>query len=53
MKRLEITIFQWNGQFSPRFIEALLEKYTQKGYHVLDPFMGSGNVLFERARLGL
>lgn len=40
-------LFTWNGQFSPQFIEALLEKYSQQGYVILDPFAGSGTVLYE------
>jgi SAM-dependent methyltransferase len=45
--------FPWRGQFSPDFIEALLEAYAEPGYKVLDPFVGSGTVLFEAARYGL
>ncbi|NKC12583.1 MAG: hypothetical protein GKR94_10390 [Gammaproteobacteria bacterium] len=46
-------LFQWNGQFSPQFIEALLAQYAKPTFHVLDPFMGSGTVLYECARFGL
>ena len=42
--------FSWNGQFSPQFIEALLEKYSQKDSYVIDPFAGSGTTLYECAR---
>ena len=42
--------FAWNGQFSPQFIEALLEKYSQKDSYVIDPFAGSGTTLYECAR---
>lgn len=52
-EKVRSNLFQWNGQFSPQFIEALLEKYANKGLHVLDPIMGSGTVLYECARLGL
>lgn len=46
-------LFNWNGQFSPQFIEALLNKYAEKGMIVIDPFLGSGTVLSECARKGL
>jgi 16S rRNA G966 N2-methylase RsmD len=46
-------LFQWNGQFSPQFIEVVLQKYAPKGGLVLDPFAGSGTVLYEACRLGM
>lgn len=46
-------LFNWNGQFSPQFIEAILSKYSKPGFFVLDPFLGSGTVLAECARKGL
>lgn len=46
-------LFNWNGQFSPQFIEALLNKYASEGMVVIDPFLGSGTVLAESARKGL
>lgn len=46
-------LFNWNGQFSPQFIEALLKKYAKEGDIVIDPFLGSGTVLAECARRGL
>ncbi|MDR1109354.1 MAG: site-specific DNA-methyltransferase [Deltaproteobacteria bacterium] len=42
--------FTWNGQFSPQFIEVLLNKYTYGSIVVADPFLGSGTVLLECAR---
>lgn len=45
-------IFNWRGQFTPEFVEYILESFTQKGDHILDPFAGSGTVLFEAARHG-
>lgn len=41
------SLFKWNGQFSPQFIEVLLDKYSKENYKVLDPFVGSGTVLYE------
>lgn len=46
-------LFPWRGQFSPQLVEALLRAYAAPGSVVLDPFMGSGTVLVEAARLGL
>ena len=45
--------FPWRGQFSPQLVESLLRAYAPAGATVLDPFMGSGTVLVEAARLGL
>lgn len=56
-KKLDITdkkrsnLFQWNGQFSPQFVEALIEEYSNEDDSILDPFLGSGTVLFECSRL--
>jgi len=46
-------LFPWRGQFSPQLVEALLRAYAPPDSVVLDPFMGSGTVLVESARLGL
>lgn len=46
-------LFPWNGQFSPQFVEVLLEKYAHPRTRVFDPFSGSGTVLYECARFGL
>lgn len=46
-------LFPWNGQFSPQFVDVLLETYAPKGTRVLDPFSGSGTVFHECARYGL
>jgi hypothetical protein len=42
--------FAWSGQFSPQFIETLLEQYAGDGFTVADPFLGSGTVIHECAR---
>lgn len=39
--------FSWKGQFSPEFIEAILEKYTDSNSVLYDPFLGSGTVVSE------
>jgi len=46
-------LFPWNGQFSPQLIEILLRTYAPKQGLVLDPFAGSGTVLYEAGSLGL
>ncbi len=44
---------EWQGQFSPQFVEALVRHYRERTTRVLDPFAGSGTVLLESARAGL
>lgn len=46
-------LFKWNGQFSPQLIEAFLDAYCKDNFKVLDPFSGSGTVLYECARKGI
>jgi len=45
--------FPWNGQFSPQLVEVLLQKYASPGTKVLDPFAGSGTILYEAGRANL
>ena len=45
-------LLAWRGQFSPQFVQAILENYADKADVVLDPFVGSGTVLVESAYLG-
>jgi DNA modification methylase len=47
------SIFTWRGQFSPQLIENLLMSYCPKNAVVLDPFAGSGTVLYESGCFGL
>lgn len=46
-------LFPWKGQFSPQLVEALLTKYSNSNFRILDPFAGSGTVLYEAGLLGL
>lgn len=46
-------LFPWRGQFSPQLIEALLTKYAKSDYCILDPFAGSGTVVYEAALKGI
>lgn len=48
--RSRTNLFPWRGQFSPQFIEALLQRYASAPNHILDPFAGSGTVLHEAGR---
>lgn len=45
--KVRSNLFAWNGQFSPQFIEALISKYAKENDVILDPFVGSGTVLYE------
>ncbi len=42
-------IFNWRGQFTPQFIEYMLDAFATPGSLVVDPFCGSGTVLLEAA----
>jgi hypothetical protein len=43
----------WNGQFSPQLIEVLLGTYARSSGTILDPFGGSGTLLYEAANRNL
>lgn len=46
-------VFNWKGQFTPEFIEYLLDCYSDDTCVIADPFSGSGTVLIEAVRKGL
>lgn len=46
-------LFAWRGQFSPQLIDCLLDAYCPIGSTILDPFSGSGTVLYEAAMKSL
>jgi len=46
-------IFSWRGQFTPQFVEYLLEELAVGATTVADPFCGSGTVLLEAASRGI
>lgn len=48
--RERTSLFPWRGQFSPDLVRLLLRAHEPG--RVLDPFMGSGTVLYEAARAG-
>lgn len=55
-EKLDVTIkkrsniFNWRGQFTPEFIEYILQIFAKEGDFVCDPFSGSGTVLLEASR---
>ncbi|XWK91076.1 MAG: DNA methyltransferase [Phormidium sp.] len=51
--KIRSNIFSWRGQFSPQLIENLIFSYCPKNAKILDPFVGSGTVLYESACFGL
>lgn len=51
--KVRSNLFTWNGQFSPQFVEVILKKYSKPSDVILDPFLGSGTVLYEAARKGV
>jgi SAM-dependent methyltransferase len=46
-------LFPWNGQFSPQLIEQLIKAYAKPQAFILDPFLGSGTVLYEAGRFAM
>ena len=46
-------LFNWRGQFTPQFVEYLLETFGSEAQMVLDPFCGSGTVIRESALRGI
>jgi predicted nucleotidyltransferase len=51
--RERANLLKWTAQFSPQLIEFMLKTYARKGDKVLDPFLGSGTVIYEAGRMGL
>ena len=46
-------LFNWRGQFTPQFIDYMLDNFAEEGGVVFDPFSGSGTVLLECVRKNL
>src|SRR5436309_5108696 len=40
------------GKFIPQLVEVLLDRYVERGGHVLDPFAGSGTTLVQALESG-
>ena len=51
--RYRTSLLPWRGQFSPEFIELLLDTFSGSDTVVADPFVGSGTTLFECAHRSL
>ena len=45
--------FNWKGQFTPEFVEYLLDSYANENSIIADPFSGSGTVLSEAVNKGM
>jgi DNA methylase len=43
----------YHGKFIPQLVEVLLDRYLERGDHVLDPFAGSGTALVQALESGL
>lgn len=52
-EKLRSNPLPWNGQFSPQLIEALIKQYASSDTVLLDPFVGSGTVLYEAGLAGI
>ena len=46
-------IFNWRGQFTPQFVDYIIDCYVLPNQIILDPFSGSGTVLLEASRRGI
>lgn len=42
--------FNWKGQFTPEFVEYLIDSYFSDGGVLADPFSGSGTVFYEAVK---
>lgn len=45
--------FNWRGQFTPDFVDYLLDEFASDGCVIADPFAGSGTVICESMGRGL
>lgn len=51
-KKTRTSVMPWRGQFSPQLVEYFIRKNAPRSGVILDPFSGSGTVLYEAAALG-
>ncbi len=51
-EKTRTSVLPWRGQFSPQLVEYLIKKHAITGGLILDPFGGSGTVLYEAAAQG-
>ena len=52
-KKNRSNIFSWRGQFTPQFVEYMLDTFACSEDTIFDPFCGSGTVLLESAKRDL
>ena len=52
-EKQRVNLFAWRGQFTPQFVDYIIDSFSRKGFTVIDPFSGSGTVLQACARKGL
>jgi DNA methylase len=45
--------YRYPARFSPAFVRAAIEAFTEPGDYVLDPYMGGGTSLVEAVAVGL
>jgi DNA modification methylase len=48
--KTRVNIFNWRGQFTPDFVDYILESFAHPDDVFVEPFSGSGTVLLECAR---
>lgn len=53
MSKTRSNIFNWRGQFTPEFVEYIINTFAETDNTTFDPFCGSGTVLLESARNGI
>ncbi len=51
-QKTRTSVLPWRGQFSPQLVEYFIQKNLHHSGVILDPFSGSGTVLYEAAALG-
>lgn len=51
-QKTRTSVLPWRGQFSPQLVEYFIQKNLPHSGVILDPFSGSGTVLYEAAALG-
>lgn len=51
-QKTRTSVLPWRGQFSPQLVEYFIRKNAPRSGVILDPFSGSGTVLYEAAALG-
>ncbi len=52
-KKTRANLFNWRGQFTPEFVDYILQNFAHNSDTVVDPFAGIGTVLLESANSNL